>query len=97
MSLKPVCRNARIDGRRTSLRMEPILWEALEDISQREEMSVNELLEQIDQRRDGAGLTSSVRAFIISYYYAATREENDTPVATQRGHMLRQALDIFQA
>lgn len=100
MSFTPVCRNARIGGRRTSIRMEPILWEALEDIAKREQKDITYLLSLIDQRRDGAGLTSSVRAFIIAYYYAVTTKNDDRTKKYRtnldlNGDILQKAMSIF--
>ena len=35
-----ISRNVRMDGRRTSVRFEPDMWEALRDICSREGMSI---------------------------------------------------------
>ncbi len=37
------CMNVTIDGRRTSLRMEMDIWDALHEIGEREQLTVNEL------------------------------------------------------
>ncbi len=66
-----ICRNVTVSGRRTSLRMEPLLWDSLKDICDREDLTLNELCTQIDARRGDANLTASIRVFIISYYRAA--------------------------
>lgn len=66
-----ICRNVTVSGRRTSLRMEPLLWDALKDICDREDCSLNELCTMIDERRGSANLTASLRVFIISYYRSA--------------------------
>lgn len=68
-----ICRNVSVNGRRTSLRMEPMLWDALCDICDREGRTLNEICSRIDERRAGANLTASVRVFIISYLRAAAR------------------------
>lgn len=73
--------------RRTSIRLEPSMWDALEDIARRESASVNELCSQIDSRlqeqsrRKGVSpgesdvtLTSGVRVFISAYFRAACTE-----------------------
>jgi len=75
---KPVliCRNVSVSGRRTSLRMEPMLWDALCEICDRESRTLNEICSRIDERRGAAGLTASVRVFIISYLRAAARRAN---------------------
>ena len=63
-----VCRNVTVNGRRTSLRMEPYIWDSLRDICERERMSVNLICSEIDHRRGAANLTAALRVFIISYY-----------------------------
>ncbi|AWK86376.1 hypothetical protein DEW08_09090 [Azospirillum thermophilum] len=66
-----VCRNVKVSGRRTSLRMEPYIWESLKEICEREGMTLNEICTQIDQRKGEANLTASIRVFIVSYYRTA--------------------------
>jgi len=93
---KPVliCRNVSVNGRRTSLRMEPMLWDALCEICDREGRTLNEICSRIDERRNAANLTASIRVFIISYLRAAARRANgledagDEPSVT-----FRRALD----
>lgn len=64
-------RNIRLDGKRTSIRLETALWEALEDIGEREAKSIGELCAIIADRRTGSNLTASVRLFIIAYFRLA--------------------------
>ena len=66
-----ICRNVTVSGRRTSLRMEPLLWDSLKDICDRENCTLNELCTMIDRRRGDANLTASIRVFIVSYFRSA--------------------------
>ena len=66
-----VCRNVKVNGRRTSLRMEPYIWDSLKEICERERLTLNELCARIDERRGEANLTASIRVFIVSYYRTA--------------------------
>jgi len=70
-----VNRNVTIGGRRTSLRLEPAMWDALEEICRREEMSQHELCARIDERRRASSLTAAIRVFIVNYFRAAATEE----------------------
>ena len=70
-----VNRNVTIGRRRTSLRMEPAMWDALEEICRREEMSQHELCAMIDERRRASSLTAAIRVFIVNYFRAAATEE----------------------
>lgn len=80
--------NIMIAGRRTSMRLEPTMWDALEDIARREGLTVNGLCtlikdrldEQIRRRGPGADnaevtLTSAVRVFIAAYFRRACTED----------------------
>lgn len=73
-----VSRNVMVNGRRTSLRLEPEMWEGLDEISNRENASINDLVGFVDRRRDRATLTSDVRVFVLGYFRSA---------ATERGHL----------
>lgn len=63
-----ISRNIIVNGRRTSMRLEDELWDALKDIAQREYLSLNALFTQIDAKRGKNSLTSATRVFVISYY-----------------------------
>lgn len=66
--LAQISRNVTINGRRTSIRMEPIMWDSLEEICVRENNTLPGIIEMIDSRRQGTSLTASLRVFIISYF-----------------------------
>ncbi len=67
-----VNRNVIIAGRRTSLRLEPALWDALREVCRREGMTRHELCTWINRRRRASTLTAAVRVFIVSYFRLAT-------------------------
>ena len=69
-----VNRNVTIGRRRTSLRLEPAMWDALEEVCRREEMSQHELCAMIDERRRASSLTAAIRVFIVNYFRAAATE-----------------------
>lgn len=74
-----ITRNVVIKGNRTSLRLEPPMWDALGEISERENITVHELCTLIDEKRGELARTSAIRVFIMSYFRAA---------ATDEGHLL---------
>ena len=74
MNSRLLSRNVTVDGRRTSLRLENDVWEALEEICEREDMSVHEVCTLIDQRRKGSSRTAAVRAFILRYFREAASD-----------------------
>ncbi|WP_245636752.1 ribbon-helix-helix domain-containing protein [Azospirillum thiophilum] len=80
--------NIMIGGHRTSMRLEPSMWDALEDIGRRECLTVNRLCTQIKERIEEQArrrgitpeetdvtLTSAVRVFIAAYYRRACTED----------------------
>jgi predicted DNA-binding ribbon-helix-helix protein len=75
-----VNRNVSIGGRRTSLRLEPTMWDALEEICRREDMTQHELCATIDERRRASSLTAAVRVFILTYFRAAATEEGHASI-----------------
>jgi len=76
--------NVRVRGRRTSVRLEPALWEALREICRREGKSLHALVTDIANRRIQSTLTASIRVFLMSYFKAAATEDGHR----QAGHGL---------
>ncbi len=63
-----VSRNVRIAGRRTSVRLEREIWEALVDICQRESATLNQICTHVAASRPDGGFTSNLRVFIMGYF-----------------------------
>lgn len=59
----------KVGDQRTSIRLEPELWDALHDIGRRERLTRAQLLAFIASRRSGSSLSSAVRVFISTYYW----------------------------
>ena len=68
-------RNVTVGGRRTSIRLEPVMWQALAEIAEREAVSINDLCDLVNARRHESTLTAAIRVFILTYYQAASTEE----------------------
>ena len=87
-----VSRNIRVNGRRTSIRLEHAMWQAFEDIAARENNPIRTLCTIIDERRRGGNLTAAVRLFIIGYFrIAAAKAETEQPqlrIITPTAHNL---------
>lgn len=90
-----VSRNVVIDGHRTSLRLEPPMWDALFEICERENISIHELCTLIDERKGHLGRTSAIRVFVMSYYRAAATDVGHTEAGhgASLGHQ-RQSLKV---
>jgi predicted DNA-binding ribbon-helix-helix protein len=66
-------RNVWIGRRRTSLRLEPAMWQALEEVASDSDLTIHELCTMVDSRRRESSLTAAVRVFLLSYYRDAVR------------------------
>lgn len=69
-----VSRNVTINGRRTSLRLEPAMWDALAEIARREGVSLSDVIARVDRQHPGPGLTARVRVFALGYFRSAATE-----------------------
>jgi len=70
--LSQVWRTLVINGRRTTVRLETGMWDALDEIAEREGWDIPNLCSLIDRQRVRAGLAPSIRVFIAAYYRRAT-------------------------
>jgi predicted DNA-binding ribbon-helix-helix protein len=59
-----VKRSVRIAGHATSISLEPAFWDALREIANRRQVTVNALLSAIDAGR-GGNLSSAIRLFVF--------------------------------
>ena len=73
-----VNRNVVAGAGRTSMRLEPELWDALLEICEREGQDMSALVRRVEAEGHAGGRTSAVRVFVLTYYRAA---------ATESGHM----------
>ena len=82
-----VTKNVTVGNLRTSLRLEPEIWEALDEICAREGITVHQLCTLVDDYRRGNSRTSAVRAFIVTYFRMAAADIDR--VASRRGRQAR--------
>ena len=75
-----VIRNIVVAGHRTSVRLEPTMWEALHEITHQRQTNLNELVTEIDRRRDASSLTAAIRVYIVDFYRNAVARAG-APVA----------------
>ena len=57
-------RSVLIAGHRTSVSMESIFWDSLKDIATQRDISINQLITEIDEQRMG-NLSSALRVFVM--------------------------------
>jgi predicted DNA-binding ribbon-helix-helix protein len=68
LRLQTVLRAVYVGARRTTMRLEPVMWEALAEIADERCLSVPDLLSEIEQAQGGSNLSAAVRVYIVEYY-----------------------------
>jgi predicted DNA-binding ribbon-helix-helix protein len=82
--------NVTVNGRRTSIRLEPAMWQALREISTREGKTLHALVTEIEHARAQSSLTAAIRVFLLDYFRAAATEEGHR----RAGHRLSAQLPV---
>ena len=70
-----VNRNVTVFGRRTSIRLEPVMWLALKEVCAREHMTLHDAVSAIAGARVESSLTSSIRTYLLRYFLSAATED----------------------
>ena len=73
-----VNRNITAGNGRTSMRLEPEMWDALTEICTREGLELRDLIQRVEPHEGDGGRTSAVRVYVMQYYRSA---------ATDAGHL----------
>lgn len=73
-SSRLVNRNVIALNGRTSMRLEPEIWDALRDICLREQVSLGALIQRIEQSHLPGARTSAVRVHVLRYFRLACTE-----------------------
>ena len=64
-----ISRNVYINNRRTSLRLEKEVWDALHEVADHNNKTIHELVNTISVNRpNNSSTTSAIRVYLISYY-----------------------------
>ena len=75
-----VIHNIVVGNHRTSVRLEPVMWDALHDIARRLRVTVHDLVTRIDRERSASTLTAAIRVYIVDFYRAAALPAQQAPV-----------------
>ena len=86
-------RNVIVKRHRTSVRLEPAMWDALAEIARREDHTINDICTRVEMLRSESTFAAALRVFILGYFRtAATPEGHDLaghgPDPLQRGPMV---------
>jgi predicted DNA-binding ribbon-helix-helix protein len=81
-SSRLINRNVVAGRGRTSMRLEPEVWDALTEICRRERQDLNGLVRQIEATGHAGGRTSAVRVFVVEYFRNVASEiDGSSPTA----------------
>lgn len=61
-------RNVVVNGRRTSVRLEGAMWDALGDIARREGRTIHDVCSEVESRRNESTFAAGLRVYIMSYF-----------------------------
>ncbi|MGB0921165.1 MAG: ribbon-helix-helix domain-containing protein [Alphaproteobacteria bacterium] len=59
-------RGVTIGSRRTSIRLEPELWRALDALAAIQGTTINDICASLDRNKGKTGLTSALRVYIVT-------------------------------
>ena len=69
-TLRPI--NIQVGGRQTSVRLSPVIADAVEKIAAREGCELDELYTYIDRKKEkGVGMSTAIREFALRYFMEA--------------------------
>ena len=74
-----ISRNVTVAGHRTSVRLEPEMWNGFTEICRRERATLHEVCTAVSQCKGAnTSLTAAIRVFVMAYYRAAASEDGHT-------------------
>ena len=68
--MRPKKRSLILNGHNTSVSLEDLFWTELKNIAKEQELSINQLVAKIDDRRnfEVSGLATELREFVLKYH-----------------------------
>jgi predicted DNA-binding ribbon-helix-helix protein len=97
MASRLINRNVVAGRGRTSMRLEPELWDALHEICHREGIGVGELIRRIESQGHSGGRTSAVRVHVLQYFRHAATEEGHQAIGHGAARNQRRSLSACAA
>ena len=85
MKSSVVKRSIVIAGHKTSVSLEDAFWKAFKEIADQRHVTISELAEAIDSRRQHSNLSSALRLFVLDFYRDQLSEQLDVVVSRRAG------------
>lgn len=80
-----ISKNVRISGRRTSVRLEPEMWEALDEVAAMQGCSIHDLCSAVSElQHPDASFTGALRVFIMEYFRSAAKTNRPVGLIQKR-------------
>lgn len=81
--------SVRVQGRKTSITLEPAFWEVIRDTARARRMTAAALISQIDRERTDGNLSSALRLFALNLYRSGAGPDQrllEQPVSARVEH-----------
>jgi predicted DNA-binding ribbon-helix-helix protein len=65
-----VKRSIVVAGHKTSVSLEEAFWSSMKEISSLRDMTLSDLVSEIDKSRKQGNLSSAIRLYVLDYYQA---------------------------
>jgi predicted DNA-binding ribbon-helix-helix protein len=89
-----VSRNVKVHGHRTSVRLEPPMWDSMTEICRREFCTPDDVCSYVAERKPPYGsLSSSLRAFLLDYFRKSSTEDGHMIAGHGRNMFMSQQQD----
>ena len=72
-----VKRSIVVGGHKTSVSLEEAFWNGMKEISGLRDMTLSELVGEIDSNRQQGNLSSAIRLFVLNFYREQVGEQHD--------------------
>ena len=77
-----ISRNITINGRRTSIRLEPGMWDALHEVAEAKGLTIHQYCSEVQAQRRESSLTAAIRMALLEHYRQANQA--DAPTGSRR-------------
>ena len=89
-----VSRNVKVHGHRTSVRLEPQMWDSMTEICRREFCTPDDVCSYVAERKPPHdSLSSSLRAFMLEYFRKSSTEDGHRDAGHGRNMFMSQQQD----
>ena len=84
-------RSVVVAGHKTSVSLEEAFWNGLKEISKLRDMTLSELIDEINGNRPQGNLSSAIRLFVLDYFKSrvADTASDSRPYQAAHGHLLQ--------